>query len=460
MLRSVLVILSGNAAAFLFSLLRNLLLARLLPVSDYGIASTFAMIMAVVEMASAFGLQQQIVQAKEGDDPRFQAALQGFQLLRGLLSGALLYLFAGALAAFLGIPEVAWAYQLLALVPVLNALVHFDIHRLSRHMVFGPMLVTGAVPVLISLLAVWPLMLWLGDWRVMLAATLLQAVLAVIASHLLAERSWSIRYDRAVYAGSLRFGWPLMANSVLLFLVFQGDKMIVGRELGMAALAIFAMGMTLTLSPTMVFGRSLQNLFLPKLAQAHDPETFRRLAHRVTEANLVCGALFVVGTVLLGGPVVNGLLGAKYAELLPLLPALAVMQAVRIAKGGPSAVAVARAQAENAFYANILRVMVLPLSWWLVVSGAGLSALILTALLGELAGFGVALWLLAARQKIALRPMVPVLLVWGAVLLLGLAAGVWPEVTGLRIAVMLGGLAALATGVDLLAPLARRRKKR
>ena len=107
MFRSALLILSGNAAASLLLLARNLIVARLIPVADYGVASTFAVAMAVVEMMSALGLQQQIVQAKEGEDPRFQAALQGFQLLRGVISGVALFAIAGPMADFLGIPEAA-----------------------------------------------------------------------------------------------------------------------------------------------------------------------------------------------------------------------------------------------------------------------------------------------------------------------------------------------------------------
>ncbi|MFM2350288.1 MAG: hypothetical protein RIR04_1254, partial [Pseudomonadota bacterium] len=121
MIKSALFILSGNAAMWILLLARNLIIARMIPVADYGIASTFAVVMAVVEMASSLGLQQQIVQSKQGDDPAFQAALQGFQVFRGVLSGAALFAIACPMARFMGVPEVIWGYQLLAVVPVLNA---------------------------------------------------------------------------------------------------------------------------------------------------------------------------------------------------------------------------------------------------------------------------------------------------------------------------------------------------
>ena len=146
MLRTALVILSGNAASSLLLLVRNLVIARLISVEDYGIAATFGIIMALIEMASYLGLQQQIVQSKDGEDPHFQAALQGFQVLRGVAAASVLFVSAGLIARFLGIPEIAWAYQVIALVPLLNAFKHFDIYRLNRAMRFGPMILTGTVP--------------------------------------------------------------------------------------------------------------------------------------------------------------------------------------------------------------------------------------------------------------------------------------------------------------------------
>ena len=270
MVRTALSILSGNAAASLVLLVRNLLIARLIPVADYGVAATFAIVVSLLEMASALGLQQQIVQSKRGDDPDFQAALQGFQLLRGVVSGGIMVALAGPAADFMGMPEATWAYRVLAVIPVLNAMQHFDIHRLNREMAFGPLIATSLVPAIVSLALVWPLARWFGDWQVMLWALVIQAVLMTAVSHVTARRRWRLRLDRSVMIGALRFGWPLLLNSILLFAVFNGDRVIVARELGPAALGIFSMGVTLTLTPTLVLGKTAQNFFLPQFTRAGD----------------------------------------------------------------------------------------------------------------------------------------------------------------------------------------------
>ena len=413
MLRSAILILSGNAATALLLLIRNLIVARLIPVADYGVAATFAIAMAVVEMTSALGLQQQIVQARNGEDPRFQAALQGFQVLRGTIAAVALFGLAGPIAAFMAVPEAVWAYRVLAVVPLLNALVHFDIYRANRTMVFLPVILTGAVPALLSTLVIWPLFAWYGDYRVMLYAIVLQAGLTVITSQLLATRPYRLLLDRTIMADSLRFGWPILANAVLLFLVFNGDKVIVGRALGMATLAIFAMGFTLTLTPMLVLEKSAQAFFLPQLTAltaAADRPRFVQVAMATAQAHLAFGAALVVGVVVIGAPVVHLLLGPKYAALLPLLTWLAILQAARVFKGVSSPMALARAQTEVSMYASLPRVAALPLAAYIAGTTGNIVLVIQLAILAELVGFALTLWLLRARLDLPLDPLVwPVL---------------------------------------------------
>ena len=392
MIRTALSILSTNALISLVLFARNLIVAHQISVEDYGIAATFAVAMAVVEMMSALGLQQQIVQAKDGDDPHFQAALHGFQVLRGVIAGAALFVISGPLARFLGIGEIAWAYQWLALIPVLNGFQHFDIYRLSRQMRFGPMLLSGSVPALLSVLAVWPFSLWFGDYRVMLFVILLQSVTGMITSHLTAERPYRLSFDTAIMARSLRFGWPILVNGILMFLVFQGDKMIVGRELGMVTLGVFAMGMTLTLTPTLIIAKSASNFFLPQLSRAaHEGgPAFQSLSIVTLQAVLSAALMFVAAVAILGPTAIDILLGAKFGALHDFLMALAVSQALRVSKAGPAIVALALGRTANPMIANLPRVLTLPLCWYVAATSGDIHTVIWIAAAGEIAGYALA----------------------------------------------------------------------
>ncbi|WP_176438512.1 oligosaccharide flippase family protein [Actibacterium lipolyticum] len=409
MFRSALLLLSGNAFSSLMLLVRNLLVARLISVEDYGIAATFALSMAIVEMISQLGLQQLIVQAKDGEDPKLQAGLQGFQALRGLLAGGFLLLIAYPLANFLGVPEVAWAYQLMALVPVLNGFVHFDVFRLQRQMIYLPHILTISVPALVSVALVWPLNGIFGDYRVMLYAVLAQGVLTLVTSHLVAKTRYRATLDRSIMARGLGFGWPLLINGLLLFAVFNGEKLVIGRELGMVPLAMFAMGFTLTLTPTLVLARSLQSFFLPQLSAANDPDRFERIGAATIQANILNGLLQIAAIMLLGPLLVESVLGEKYAPLVPLLLWLSILQAVRVFKSGPAVVALAKAKTDNAMWANLCRVASLPLSWYLAANGYDLINIIWVAIGAELVAMCVSLFLLGRRVGY------PLSRVWGSI---------------------------------------------
>lgn len=414
-MRKILLLISGNAATSLFLFVRNLLLARLVSVEDYGIASTFAIAMAIVEMSTQFGLHVQIVQNKRGDDPRFQAALQGFQVLRGVIAGVIMFFLAGAIAGFMNIPQVAWAFQIMALMPVLRSLQHFDIHRLNRDMRFGPLVLTGALPAFVSLLALWPLALWFGDYRVMLYALVLQAVLEVLISHFAAERPYRLLLDRAVIRSSLQFGWPLLTNGILLFLVYQGDRVIVGRELGIEVLAVFSMGVTLTFTPTLIMTKSIQNFFLSPLSRhaetrATAPAPFQQAASAAIQGNTLSGAVLIAGTLLLGPWFVGFALPEEYEALRWMLVWMAIQQGFRVFKSGPNLVSLSCGYTLNELAANGVRAASLGLIWWAAAKGHGLSMIFAVAIAAEVLGAVLSVVLMQHKVRIPLRPILPSLL--------------------------------------------------
>ncbi|MFN7225428.1 MAG: oligosaccharide flippase family protein, partial [Paracoccaceae bacterium] len=224
MFRTIFLILSSNVTGSLILMARNLLIAGLLSLEDYGITSTFVLAMAIIEMLSEIGLQQQMVQAGKGNDTRFQAALHGFKLIRGAMNGAILFLIAPLVAQFFRQPELTWAYQVTALVPVIMAFGHSDVTRLRRQMRFWPNFVVNTVPKLVSTLAVWPLFLILPDYRLMIAILILQSLVFTLCTFLVAERRYQLAFDRAFMTDSLRFGWPLLLNGLLMFAVFNGER--------------------------------------------------------------------------------------------------------------------------------------------------------------------------------------------------------------------------------------------
>lgn len=411
MFRSIFLILSGNAMTSVLLLVRNLVIARLISVEDFGVAATFAIVMAVSEMASSLGLQQQIVQSKDGNDPKFQSALQGFNVLRGAITSVFLFFFAQEVATFLNVPDVAWAYQVLAIMPFIKSLEHFDIHRMNRTMVFGPLIIATSVPALVALISVWPLAVWFEDYRVMLYAIVVHTTMLTVASHLVAKQPYRLSWDRARIKSAFMFGWPLLVNSALMFVVFNGEKIIVSREVGLAALAVFAMGLTLTLPPTLVIGQSAQNFFLPQLSSI-DRTTpqgraqFNACAAATMQSVWLLSVVFFVGVAIVGKPFILVVLGEKYVDLLPLIVLFALMNAVRIAKTGFSVTALSLGHTNNPMLANLVRVGTLPLALYVAVTTSDIVMILWIGIIGEVLSYITAWLLIRHRSNVATTALI------------------------------------------------------
>ena len=419
MIKAATALLGGNLGVAILKFARNILVARLLSVENFGIASTFAIIFGFIEMLGFLGLDRFLIQTRDEALERVQATLHTLQALRGVLVAAVLFLTAGPLAAVMDVPQVAWAFQVMALLPLMQGLMHLDIARAQRDMRFGPFVKISLGADFLGLLSIWPLHLVFGDYRIVLGALLAQQILIVLFSHMVSERRYRLGWDRGLVLRALGFGWPLLLNALLMFGIFQGDRIIVANRLGPVDLGLFSLAFMLTLMPTGILNQTVNRLFLPRLAPLQDdPAAFDRLARVVVQVGLAAGLAVAVGFSLFGADLVLIVFGAKYAGALGVLVWLAVMQAVRSAKTGVSIVALARGETRSPMVANVIRVLLLPVAWLAVGQGAGMGTVVGIAILGEAIGLVVALGLLRSWLGVPVRPLIPSVLAWGLVLLL------------------------------------------
>lgn len=402
MIRSGLILTFFNVIAAMLGLLRNIMIARWLSVEDFGIASTFALTMALVDMSANIGIDRLIIQSKLGESERFQATLQTFQVLRGLFGGLVLFLLAYPLSILFQTPEALWAYQLMATIPVLRGVLNLDLNRFQRTRKFWPSIATETSAQAVSTAVALSLAYWGQDYRAMLYALIAQQVTATLLSSFLAERRLGLTWDAAVVKQAINFGWPLLLNGMLLFAAFHGDRVIVANQMGPAVLGWFSVAYMLTLMPSTLMAKVVQTLSLPVLAQHQDDANrFGRLAMVAIEAACLIGMLLVMGNVLLGGTLIHILFGAKHVDAISVLVPLAAVQAIRVAKSGPSTIAISKRQTTNPMWANLLRLAFLPIAYGVAMNGGGPLVVVWIALLGEFSALLLSYYLVAKKSGVS-----------------------------------------------------------
>ncbi|OAD23988.1 polysaccharide biosynthesis protein, partial [Candidatus Thiomargarita nelsonii] len=267
----------GQVIAQLLMFVRNIILARMLTPEDMGIAATFAITISLLEMSSNLGVEMLLVQAQDGDDPQLQAVSHLFQVSRGLLMGAIILALAPIIARMFDTPQAVWAFQYVAIVPVLQGFMHLDWKRVQRNLTFIPSVIVEIAPQAIITLAAWPMVIWLGDYSAILWLVIIQALMMLLASHIVAKRNYQVSWNRVYASRLLAFGWPLLINGLLMFGVFQGDRLIVGTAYSMAELGVFSVAFALVMMIAMTLAKLASALLLPLFSRVQaEQETLRR----------------------------------------------------------------------------------------------------------------------------------------------------------------------------------------
>ena len=398
-MRAGLIVTGSNVLASLLGFARNIILARLIGVEDFGIAATFLITASVLEMLTNLSADRMIVQDREGDTERLLDAMHGLALVRSVFNAAALFLLAWPLSAFFGNSDLLWAYQMVALVPLIRALRHNGSVAMQRQMRFGSTAVLSISAPLIALIAVWPMAMWLGDYRVMLVQILLMAATTTVVSHLVARRRYRVGWDLSVVRRAFSFGWPLLINGGLTFAVMQGDRMVIANQIGPYELGLFSAALTLAMTPTLIAARSLRVFFMPLLSRLQDDrEGFAGAMVATMQVVLCAGAGVAVGAAILGPWLFPLVYGDAFAPGTEAFLWLSLMFAMRLVREGPTTVAMSMAHTRNPMYANMVRMISLPLAFWAAASGYSMITVVAISTAGELCSLALSIALLRMRM--------------------------------------------------------------
>ena len=315
---------AGQLVSQACSFVRSVILGRLISPTNFGIAATFAMTFWLLDMISNLAADTLLIQSKEGDEPSFENTAHLWQAGRGVANALVLFAVAGPASRLFGDPQAKWAFQVLAVVPLISGFTHYDKSRVQREMKFGPAVLVDISSSVFVTLAALPLAWWLRDYSAMLCVLVLQSAVTVVASHLVAKRRYGWAWDRRHAKQILAFGWPLIINGFLMFLIFEGDRFVIGaanRLFGrttysLADLGVYSIAFGLTMAPTMLMIKITSSLFLPVLSKVQDLRAkFNQRYFSCSQALALMATVISIPFIVAGGWIVTLVYGQKYATI-------------------------------------------------------------------------------------------------------------------------------------------------
>lgn len=366
------------------ALTRYTILARVLGPEQLGLAATLILISNFFEQISDSGSDRFLVQNKTGDAPEALRLLHYIAVSRGALIALALIILAQPLAGFYNAPALALALPLLGSAPFLFGFRHLDYRRLQRHNDFRPeswIMILGETSGLIgTAIATFVL----RDFTAIIVGLALRAWVMVTVSHLLARRKYRIGSSHEHGAQLRRFALPLMANGLLMFAGMQGDRVLIGRLVGLAELGQYSAALLMIYYPLAVLQKLVASTHFPLIAAAQgNPARFERAANALAGKSMLFGVAALWGYALVGSWACTMLYGHKFAQPVWLIGLIGIFQFVRFSRVWPTNLALGTGRSDVVLINNLVRLVAIPLAIAGTFYWKHLAAVIVAFAIGE-----------------------------------------------------------------------------
>jgi O-antigen/teichoic acid export membrane protein len=318
------VTLAGQGARILLQLASVTVLARLLSPEDYGLLAVGLVVVGIGEVFRDLGLSTAAIRTP--DLTRAQRdGLFWLNVAAGTVLAAVALLAAGPVAAAFGEPELADIVRCLSLTFLLNGLAAQYRAGLTRELRFGAVAGVDLGAQLVAFgVAVTAAVAGAGYWA-LVAQQLTQGAVALVL--VVALGRWVPgRPRRGVGLWPLvRFGGGLTGTHLVFYVGNNLDNLVLGLTAGPAALGIYNRGFQLLMTPLNQLRSPATSVAVPVLSRLQDD--LDRSGEYLRRSQLALGFSLVAGMALVAGaagPLVDVLLGDRWAQVAPVLALLAV----------------------------------------------------------------------------------------------------------------------------------------
>lgn len=374
----------ASGVAQLSAFVRYVALSRILGPEQLGLAAILIITVQFFELVSEGGAASFVLQDPKGDEVEVQRLVQSVMLGRGVLTLIGLALVASPIAAFYAEAALAPALAAIGLAPLIASLACVDMRRMQRRGDFRIEARALAAAEIGSLVATVVAALATRDFSAVIYGALARAAIFAAVSYLGAERGFLIGWSRAHAGRFFAYSWPLVLNGVLLFVCAQGDRIIVSKEAGTAALGVYSAAILLVMAPVALVRRYMEAVHLPLIAGARATGTENAVAGRYGGRIALLAAAVSLGFAVLAPIAVPVIYGPEFGQPAAVLGLVGVLVCARLLQSWPQVTSLANGFSGVAFAGNLVRLVSLPAVWASVaITGGGLYAVVLGFVIGE-----------------------------------------------------------------------------
>ncbi len=300
-----------------------MVLGRLLDPKDFGLVGMVTAVIGVLNLLKDFGLSTATVQRATVSRDQL-STLFWINLLVGTFLGALSLAMAPALAAFYHDPRIVAVTAVMAAGFLFNGAGVQHSALLQRQMRFTTLAVLDTVSLLLSTAAGMGIAAaGYGYWALVGTAVTAPAIFTTCVWLVTAWVPGRPRKDAGIRS-MMRFGGTATLNSVVVYIGYNLEKVLLGRFWGEEALGVYGRAYQLTNIPTDNLNSAAAGVAFAALSRLQDdPKRLRSYFLKGYSLILALTLPITIGCALFADDLILILLGPKWKDVAPILRLLA-----------------------------------------------------------------------------------------------------------------------------------------
>jgi O-antigen/teichoic acid export membrane protein len=245
----------------------NLILAHLLVPDEFGKAAIVFAIVSGVDALSDAGAQTSVIRGDRTDDDWLDTAWT-IQVIRGLLICVIVWLMSYPVSTFYDEPDLHWMIAFASLSSLVFAFNPTSTMMAVKMLQMKTVSLIEVAGLAISYVVMIPLAFYTHSvWALLVGGTLGGLITMVMNWLILPKRKHRFRLERHAFHELFHFGKWIFAGSALGFIIFQGDRLTIGKLVGLHGLGIYFIAVAWTESLFALVGKVVQKLYLPVVSQ-------------------------------------------------------------------------------------------------------------------------------------------------------------------------------------------------
>ncbi|MBT7553242.1 lipopolysaccharide biosynthesis protein [bacterium] len=369
----------------IFSLLKLIILARILSPLDFGLFGMVVIPYGLLEVATEPGMNQAMIQSKKNPNKYFSSA-QFIFLIRGLCLFILLFLAAPLITSFYQ-HDLTQAIRIIALAPLFRGFINPAIILFTKTLNYKKQFTFQLLTSVCESLATIYFAIKLKSMIALPLGVVTGALVATILSYLLVKLTTSkvsIKKIKDLY----KYGRWVTLGTLASYLNDQGDDFVVSKIMGAEALGFYQNAYKISNLPTTQGASLIYQVIFPIYSKIQG--SMERLRRGVVKSILITFAfssLFGLCLYLLAPTAILYIFGQKWLPMIPALNILIIFGVTRPLISVTSAFFDSIGKPKISTTQALIKLSILALLVWPMTSNYGITGTAWSVVIAQLAVF-------------------------------------------------------------------------